>query len=82
MLIFAIYYVKIENIETFTENVVENVPVNGHFIPPLPTELVQTPPAPPPSELFQSITEDSDSQSQELPSFDSVVYLKKINILM
>lgn len=73
--LFAIYYIKIENIiETFTENVVENVPVNGHFIPPLPTESVQTPPAPPPSELFQSITEDSDSQSQELPSLDSVVY--------
>ncbi|CAL1684853.1 unnamed protein product [Lasius platythorax] len=54
------------------ENVVENVPINGHFIPPLPTESVQTPPAPPPSALFQSITEDSDSQSQELPSSDSV----------
>ncbi|EFN74192.1 Zinc finger CCHC domain-containing protein 8 [Camponotus floridanus] len=58
--------------DTGGENVVENVPVNGHFIPPLPTESVQTPPAPPPSELFQSITEDSDSQSQELPSLDSV----------
>jgi len=75
LILFAIYYIKIENIiETFTENNVENVPVNGHFIPPLPIESVQTPPAPPPSELFQSITEDSDSQSQELPSLDSVVY--------
>ncbi|XP_072744365.1 zinc finger CCHC domain-containing protein 8 homolog isoform X2 [Anoplolepis gracilipes] len=48
------------------ENVVENVPLNGYFIPPLPTESVETPPAPPPS-----ITEDSDSQSQELPSSNS-----------
>lgn len=63
------------------ENVVENVPVNGHFIPPLPTESIQTPPVPPP-ELFQSITEDSDSQSQELPSLESVVYLQKINTLL
>ncbi|KAM0733128.1 Zinc finger CCHC domain-containing protein 8-like protein [Formica fusca] len=50
---------------------VENVSLNGHFIPPLPTESVPMPP-PPPSESFQSITEDSDSQSQELPSTDSV----------
>lgn len=79
---FIHYYIKIENIiETFTENVVENVPVNGHFIPPLPTESIQTPPVPPP-ELFQSITEDSDSQSQELPSLESVVYLQKINTLL
>lgn len=52
----------------------ENVPINGHFIPPLPTESMETPPAPPP--LFQS--EDSDSQSQELPSSESVVCLQKI----
>ncbi|KYN12559.1 Zinc finger CCHC domain-containing protein 8 like protein [Trachymyrmex cornetzi] len=52
------------------ENIVENVSVNGHFVPPLPKELVEVPPPPPPPpELPQ--TDDSDSQSQELPSSDS-----------
>ncbi|KYN43465.1 Zinc finger CCHC domain-containing protein 8 like protein [Trachymyrmex septentrionalis] len=62
------------------ENIVENVSVNGHFVPPLPKESVEVPPPPPPplpppppppppSELPQ--TDDSDSQSQELPSSDS-----------
>ncbi|KAG5316237.1 ZCHC8 protein, partial [Acromyrmex insinuator] len=54
------------------ENIVENVSVNGHFVPPLPKETVEVPPPPPPPpppELPQ--TDDSDSQSQELPSSDS-----------
>lgn len=71
LILFTIYHIKIENIKIFLDNV-ENVSLNGHFIPPLPTESVPMPP-PPPSESFQSITEDSDSQSQELPSTDSVV---------
>lgn len=68
-----------------TEGVVENVSVNGHFIPPLPKESVEMlpaplppPPPPPPlppssSETFQTAVEDSDSQSQELSSIDSTV---------
>ncbi|KAL6265074.1 hypothetical protein P5V15_005165 [Pogonomyrmex californicus] len=46
-----------------------SVSINGHFVPPLPKESVQEIPAPPP-ELPQTI-DDSDSQSQELPSLDS-----------
>lgn len=50
----------------------ESVSVNGHFVPPLPKDSVPPPPPPPP-ELPQ--TDDSDSQSQELPSSDSAVCL-------
>lgn len=59
----------------------ESVPFNGHFVPPLPKESVQVPPPPPLSDLSQ-ITDDSDSQSQELPSFDSAVCLQKIYIFL
>jgi len=64
---------------------VENLSVNGHFVPPLPKESVEVPPPPPPPlpppppppppELPQ--TDDSDSQSQELPSSDSAVCVFK-----
>ncbi|KYN07477.1 Zinc finger CCHC domain-containing protein 8 like protein [Cyphomyrmex costatus] len=62
----AISDMEIEDTEV--ENIVENISVNGHFIPPLPKESLEAPPPPPP-ELPQ--TDDSDSQSQELPSSDS-----------
>ncbi|KAG5322171.1 ZCHC8 protein, partial [Acromyrmex heyeri] len=61
---------EIEDVEV--EHIVENVSVNGHFVPPLPKETPpppSPPPPPPPPELPQ--TDDSDSQSQELPSSDS-----------
>ncbi|XP_012528725.2 zinc finger CCHC domain-containing protein 8 homolog [Monomorium pharaonis] len=58
-------------VETLEENVVENVSINGHFVPPLPKESLEIPPIPPPEELPQPVTDDSDSQSQELPSSES-----------
>lgn len=54
-------------IEDIEENAVENVSINGHFVPPLPKESVQVPSV---IELSQTVIDDSDSQSQELPSFE------------
>ncbi|XP_043788403.1 zinc finger CCHC domain-containing protein 8 homolog [Apis laboriosa] len=51
-------------IEDTEESVVEYVPANGLFVPPLPSESPLKPPEPPlPS---QTISEDSDYHSQEL----------------
>ncbi|EZA56879.1 Zinc finger CCHC domain-containing protein 8-like protein [Ooceraea biroi] len=52
-------------IEDAEDSVVENVPIDDHFIPPLPKESVPTPPVPPSSGSFESIAEDSDSQSRD-----------------
>lgn len=58
--------------DTLEENAMENVSVNGHFVPPLPKESVQQPlPPPPPAELPQTPTDDLNSQSRELMSSDS-----------
>lgn len=65
-----------------TENAVENVSINGHFVPPLPKESAQVPSVPPPIELPQTITDDSDSQSRELPSFEFAVCLQNIAIFL
>ncbi|XP_076755383.1 zinc finger CCHC domain-containing protein 8 homolog [Xylocopa sonorina] len=50
-------------IEDVEESVVECVPINGLFVPPLPRESPIKPPEPP---LSQPISEDSDYHSQEL----------------
>ena len=50
------------------ESVVETVPVNGLFVPPLPIDEVVNPPEPPPLS-----NEDSDCQSQETLTPQSMV---------
>lgn len=60
----------------------ENVSINGHFVPPLPKESAQVPSVSSPIELPQTITDDSDSQSRELPSFDFAVCLQNIVIFL
>lgn len=57
------------------------MPINGHFVPPLPKETLPPPPPPPVSSTIATtglneIVEDSDSQSRELPFSDSAVSYK------
>lgn len=65
-----------------TENVVEDVSINGHFVPPLPKGSAQVPSVPPQIELSQTVIDDSDSQSRELPSFDFAVCLQSIAVFL
>ncbi|KAG7208869.1 hypothetical protein KM043_015053 [Ampulex compressa] len=61
-------------IECANDGIVQYVPVNGLFIPPLPKEspikVPEPPPPPPPPPQVPIVSEDS-SQSQELPFPDS-----------
>lgn len=55
---------------------VEYVPANGLFVPPLPSESPLKPPEPP-LPVSQTISEDSDYHSQELQLSKPVVCIKQ-----
>ncbi|XP_076160121.1 zinc finger CCHC domain-containing protein 8 homolog isoform X2 [Ptiloglossa arizonensis] len=57
-------------IEDVEESIVECVPINGLFVPPLPRESIKKPPEPP-LPAVQPASEDSDYHSQELQFSES-----------